>query len=269
MTTLARIAGRDYLYEPISTPMAPAHAQWDWRPSRDSLREVVVDFTIHDNARDWVTGSGYFLMLMHTSISGVGFYFGLQTEILHPGAPPVRGAVFSRWKTRDLANARAAPTDGWTQSAGYEGDFIGVRRAYDWGAGDYRARIAPDGRDGDGEWFSVWITDVRTDITTWIGALRFPLAGGTASMRPDFISTLELYGAATRPIDTPEWYVTIEPPVGDGVVPDEAFTWYPYDDSPNAMLNSNVRYDPSEATAHFRIGGTTERVDEPQRHRIE
>ncbi len=266
VTTLARLSGRDDLYEPIATPMAPARVEWDWEPSRDSLREVVVDFTIHHDVGDWLTDSGYFLMLVHTSISGVGFYLGLQTEVAHPGAPRVRGAIFSRWETRDLANARAAPTDGWTQSAGYEGDFIGVRRAYDWGAGDYRARIAPDGREPDGEWFSFWITDLSTDITTWIGALRFPLVGGTATMRPYCISTLELYGAQTRPIDTPEWYVTVERPVGDGRPPDAVLTEYPYDDSPNAMLNSNVRYDPSEATAHFRIGGSTERVDSRQRH---
>ena len=33
------------------------------------------------------------------------------------------------------------------------GNGIGVRRSYDWAAGNYRVRIAPDGLDLDGEWF--------------------------------------------------------------------------------------------------------------------
>ena len=31
--------------------------------------------------------------------------------------------IFSRWKTRDIANYSLAD-NGWGQSAGYEGDFI-------------------------------------------------------------------------------------------------------------------------------------------------
>lgn len=268
VTTLARLPGRDDLYGQISPPMAPGHVNWGWGSRRDGLRDVVLEFTIHDDVGNWSDKNGYYLMLVHTTISNVGFYFGLQTAISHPGAPRVKGVVFSRWGTRDLANARAAPVDAWTQSAGYEGDFIGVRRAYDWEAGDYRARIAPDGLEEDGEWFSVWITDLRTDVTTWMGALKFPLVGGTASIRSDFVTTLELYGTPTRPIDGPEWYVTVERPVADGVAAQTVVTDYPYDDSPNAMLNSNVRFDPSQGRAHLRIGGTTEREDRPQRHQL-
>jgi hypothetical protein len=268
VTTLPRIPGRDDLYERISAPMAPAHVTWDWRGQRAGLREVVIDFTIHNDVGNWSENNGYYLMLMHTTISDTGFYFGLQTAISHPGSRRVKGVVFSRWETRDLANARVAPTDAWTQSAGYEGDFIGVRRAYDWSAGDYRARIAPDGLEADGEWFSVWITDLGTDATTWMGALKFPLVRGSALIRSDFITTLELYGGQTRPIDIPEWYVTVELPIADGVPAPAAVTDYPYDDSPNALLNSNVRFDLSESTAHFRIGGVTERDDRANRYSL-
>ncbi len=268
VTPLPRIPGRDDLYERISAPMAPAHVTWDWRGRRDGLREVVMDFTIHNDVGNWSDHNGYYLMLMHTTISGIGFYFGLQTAISHPGSTRVKGVVFSRWETRDLANARVAPTDAWTQSAGYEGDFIGVRRAYAWGAGDYRARIAPDGLEADGEWFSVWITDMGTDITTWMGALKFPLVQGAAVIRSDFISTLELYGDPARPIDVPEWYVTVERPIADGVPAPAAATSYPYDDSPNALLNSNVRFELAESTAHFRIGGVTEREDRANRYSL-
>ncbi|MXW34577.1 MAG: fibronectin type III domain-containing protein, partial [Chloroflexi bacterium] len=157
VTTLARIPGRDYLYKPISPPMAPAYAEWYWERGHDRLREVIVDFTIRNDVGDWSDENSYYLILMQNSISGAAFYFGLQSDVQHVDnrlgqVDRGKGAIFSRWGTRNLANARAAPTDGWTESSGHEGDFIGVRREYDWSAGDYRARIAPDGLGDDGEW---------------------------------------------------------------------------------------------------------------------
>ena len=246
VTTLARIPGRDYLYEQISPPMAPAYGSWYWEGGHDRLREVIVDFTIQNDPGDWSDRNSYYLILMQNAISGERFYFGLQSDVEHRDNPlgltnRGKGAIFSRWGTRDLAYARAAPTDGWTQSSGHEGDFIGVRREYDWSAGDYRARIAPDGLEDDGEWFSVWITDLGTNVTMWIGSLKFPLVGGSATMNGRVRVTLELVGRPTAPIAAPEWYVTVEPPLGDGVPPVRVVTEYPYDHSVNAMLNSNVR----------------------------
>lgn len=43
------------------------------------------------------------------------------------------------------------------------------------------------------------------------------------------------------------------------------FTSYPFDDSENAPLNSNLRYDPSEEGAHLVVGRTTERRSPPDR----
>ena len=57
-------------------------------------------------------------------------------------------------------------TAAGAQSSGHEGDFIGVRRFYDWGPGDYVARLAPDGADRDGQWVGLWITEVSTDTTS-------------------------------------------------------------------------------------------------------
>ena len=49
------------------------------------------------------------------------------------------------------------------ESSGHEGDFIGVRRSYGWGAGDYRVTLAPDGEPGkDSAWMSLWITDIES-----------------------------------------------------------------------------------------------------------
>lgn len=275
VTTLARIPGRDDLYEVFPPPVHAAAFEWHWPDDPDGLiREQVIEFTIENNVDDWSDQNGYYLMIGSTWISEVLFYFGLQTDVDHIDNPDGqstrgKGAVFSRWDTRDLANVRLASADSWAQSSGHEGDFVGVRRPYEWGAGDYRARIAPDGMDPNGEWFGVWITDLATGITTWVGSLRFPLVNGSAAMEANSYGTLELYGGPTRPIDTPEWYVTVMRPTGDGVQATAVDTLYPHDGTPGQLLSSNVRYDPADEILHLRIGGITERADEPQRHWIE
>ena len=236
--------------------MAPAHVVWGWQRDKEQLREVVTDFTIHNDVGDWSDQHGFYLMLMHNSISGTNFYFGLQTDANRRG----KGLIFSRWGTRDLANARFSEAEGWTQSSGHEGDFIGVRRSYDWTTGDYSVRIAPDGLDPDGEWFGLWITDLGTNDTTWIGSLKFPLMDGAATMKPHSLATVELYGNdPIRPIEVPEWHVSVKRPFGDNVASSWGYTSYPYDDSENALLNSDVWYDHSEGTAHLLVGGATER----------
>ena len=260
--TPTHIPGRAYLYRPISPPMAPAHINWSWESTRDHFREVVTDFTIHNDVGNWSEQHGYYLILMNNEISETLFYFGIQTDVYDPrtGRGGGKGLIFSRWGTRDLSNARYSETDGWTQSSGHEGDFIGVRRSYDWGTGDYRVRIAPDGLEPDGEWFSLWITDLGTDETVWIGSLKFPLLNDTATMRPYALATIELYGnGAVLPINIPQWHVSIKRPLGDNTLPVSGHTIYPYDDSENALINSDVWYDSSEEKAHLLVGSTTER----------
>ena len=148
--TPTQIPSRVYLYEPISPPMAPAYMDWRWNHGQDGFREITMDITIHNDPGDWSNDHGYYLILLQNRISEVGFYFGLQTDANRRG----KALIFSRWGTRHLGYAKFHDADGWNQSSGHEGDFIGVRRSYEWGAGDYRVRIAPDGLEEDGEWFS-------------------------------------------------------------------------------------------------------------------
>ena len=249
--------GRDDLDQPIRPPVAPAYMDWRWEGGQGGFREVTTDFTIHNDVGDFSDQHGFYLILMQNSISDVGFYFGLQTDANGRG----KGLIFSRWKTRDLANAKHDDTYGWTESSGHEGDFIGVRRSYEWSAGDYRIRVAPDGLAPDGEWFGLWITDLNTGVTSWIGSLKFPLSDGTAVIEPRSSATIELYGVEPiRPIDVPQWHVSVKRPLGDGVPSTWGYTSYPFDDSENALPNSDVLYDSPEDAAHLHVGGTTERV---------
>ena len=244
------------LYDPILPPIAPAYIDWRWESGQEYFRELITDITIHNDVGDWSDQYGYYLILVQNSISEAGFYFGIQTDVNGRG----KGLIFSRWGTRDLANARFSETDGWTESSGHEGDFIGVRRSYHWRTGDFRVRIAPDGLEPDGEWFSLWITDLGLGDTTWIGSLKFPLLNGTARMKPYSSATIELYGyRPIRPIDVPQWHVSVKRPIGDGIMSASGFTTYPFDESENALPNSDVWYDESEDRAHLLVGGDTKR----------
>lgn len=235
---------------------------WEWPSRRSGFDELVVDFTIHNDV-ELGDDKGYYLMLASGTISDdVGFYFGFQTDV-HDPDPPYEGlgkaVIFSRWEERDLRFAKWDETDGFAQSSGHEGDFIGVRRLYDWGAGNYRARLTPEGpADEHGRWFGLWVTDLATDTTTWIGSMQFPLKDGVARITKSVYSTMEVYGFGTfRPIDLPVWHVSIAPPRADG----ELSTWgvTSYSAFTDAVLNNELYYDGVANVVKMTAGGTTER----------
>ncbi len=256
----------------VKTPEHMAYLWWQWRQDRDysgdgqgGIRELTFDFTIHNDPGDFSDVYGLYLMLCHGFIGDVGFYFGLQTDVDgHPENVGGKGLTFSRWDTRDLANARAVDSEeGWTQSSGHEGDFIGVRRTYDWGVGEYRVSFAPDGADADGEWFGVWITDKATYETTWIGSLKFPYENGRAAVGPAVHTTMEIYGG--RQIEAsriPAWHVSLKRPLGDGIESE----WYVsgYAAFGSEMENADVRYDRSDGKVHIAAGGDVKRTTPAQ-----
>ncbi|MYC32812.1 MAG: fibronectin type III domain-containing protein [Chloroflexi bacterium] len=256
-----QIPGREDLYQPIQPPEHMAYIWWEWNPDQDHFTEMVTDFTIHNDVGDWSDDHGLYFMVSNTSISDVGLYFGLQTDSHAPEPPYRRGkaVIFSRWETDQLSDARWDETNGWYELGKHEGGFLGVRRSYAWGAGDYRIRIAPDGLDTDGEWFGLWITDLATNETTWIGSLKFPLLNGVAQISPSSYSTLEIYGnPPIRPIDIPQWHVSIKRTLGDNVPSVRGLPGYGLT-SDSTVRNSEVRYDPEEDAVHLQVGGTTER----------
>ena len=262
--TATHIPGRDYLYETIDPPLHMANFWWRWDEVHE-FRELVVEFSIHADPGNFSNEGGLYLMASDGNISGQGYYFGLQTSVLRPslGRGAGKGIIFSKWEERDLSFARIAdPVIGWKQSAGYEGDFIGVRLSYDWGVGEYKMRLAPESLDKDGEWYGVWITDLATNITTWAGSLKFALVDGRTYIQPSSYSTLEIYGAPIRPIDIPAFHVTMGPPIGDELLPDWGSSSYGLGEF-NPTTNANARYDSAEDVLELRVGGLTEQIEPP------
>ena len=258
-------------YEVLHPPFNLAQVWWWWRYNGDctgaflEFETVTVDFTIH-NDPNYSTGGGMFLMLLNGNISGKSFYFGLQTRLQPPlGRPAAKGALFSRWDTRDQGNAAADPDHGWTYDGGYEGDFVSARRSYEWSAGDYRARLARDSSresNADGVWYGLWFTDLDTNVETWIGSLRFPLVEGGTHIEGLFSTVLEIYGGAVRPADVPAWHVSVGIPAVDGVDAGCAQTRYP--DVEAEDVTSEVRYDPDQRRMHLEAFGATRRQTSQQ-----
>ena len=233
----------------VEVPEHMVYARWDWN-FKDALNEITVDVEIHNDIE--LTGAnGIYLMVCHGDIHGIGYYFGLQTDVFRPGLGGWgKGLIFSRWDTRDLENARI-PGDGWTESSGHEGDFIGVRRSYDWTMGRYRLRMGPDGADGAGQWYGVWITDLSTNEETWIGSLKFPYFSGRALINSTCYSTVEVYGRPLAPADVPYWKVTLWPPLGEGTP--AAVTTNGQSPFTGGFRNARFEYDESGAIV-FEVG---------------
>ena len=258
-------------YEVLHPPFHLAQVVW-WRRYNGEctaafleFETVTIDFTIH-NDPNYSTRGGLYLMLLHGNISGKSFYFGLQTRLQPlPGRPAAKGTLFSRWDTRDQGNAAADPDHGWTYDGGYEGDFVSARRSYEWSAGDYRARVARDSSresNADGVWYGLWITDLDTNVETWIGSLRFPLVEGETHIQGVFSTVLEIYGGAVRPADVPAWHVSVGIPAVDGMDAGCARTLYP--DVEAEDVRSEIRYDPEQRRVHLEALGSTRRQSSEQ-----
>ena len=255
-----RYPARAYLYSEIMPPEHMVYVWWGWPAGEDGFRELVVDVSVHNEVDGFDGQHGLYIQLgralspISNSISA-----SKQTRPLTPRRETsATSDSYSPVGTPEtLAWARTSPS-GWNESAGYEGDFISVRAPYDWGVGEYRLRLAPDGADQDGEWFSLWITALTTGVTTWAGSLKFPYHDNEAIIAPLSYANIEIYGTEDiRPIDIPEMSISVEPPSGDGVQATVASMGYSSIDG--FIRNSEIHFDPIEGVALLEAGGLTKR----------
>lgn len=143
------------------------------------------------------------------------FYGGIQTKMagytkrnrrLHSIG---RGFIFSMWGQRSL-DAIRIPADGVCESSGYEGDFVSVRRPFDWKKGKYTYRVVRmDKEVVDGNsytWGGVLVHSHETDENVFVGALRFP--GENLTLGRKVASFVEIYGRRIPLTDIPKLTVT-------------------------------------------------------------
>jgi len=148
-----------------------------WTFPKKTFTKILHEFTIHRNPTNQdgsISEDGLYYQFYQGQMNDdIGFYYGIQNYVYNPnGGPAKKGIIFSRWGTRDIQNYKIAP-GGFGQSAGYEGDFIGIRLNYDWTIGTYVIELKLDNSDAIGDWYSLYITKKSSKEITYCGSIRF------------------------------------------------------------------------------------------------
>ncbi len=123
-----------------------------------------------------------------------------------------RGLICSMWGERSYDAIRPS-IGGFCQSSGHEGDFISVRRPYEWAKGNYTYRLVKMETEKQGDksftWIGAFVYSEANDENVFIGALRAPGTG--LSFNRKFASFVEIYGGVIPLSDIPKAAVTFGP----------------------------------------------------------
>ena len=184
----------------------------DYHFDSDRFTRLKQQFTIHElptlEDGSEYNGGLYWNFYQGVINDNIGFYFGIQTLVAgDPDGTLSKGVIFSRWETRDISNYRLAE-DGWGQSAGYEGDFIGVRKEFEWGIGTYEIELKIVDTDDLGDWYGVFIRNISDSSFTYIGSIRFE-HGSDVGIKSGAGTWTEIYYADSS-LEFPRWHVSID-----------------------------------------------------------
>jgi hypothetical protein len=213
----------DYGDAPLGDIGGLHYIHWDFRRSNFHSISITIKIYNEPNFKD-----GLYFQMYQGVINGEGFYFGIQTAVNKPGTGSTgKGLIFSRWGTRELSNVRTVE-GGWPESAGYEGDFVGIRKHYDWTTHTYQLKIAYIYTDDEGDWYSVWIWDLDEQTEDFLGSIRFPRTDPVKSGIQDCgITWTELYNKKVQETPIPTWHVSItDIHADDGIRPEHATSTY-------------------------------------------
>ena len=247
-----------------------ANAQWGWKTQSGRSDSITMDFTVREDPGHFSEDHALVMAFGWSSIGSTRFGFGIRTDVDDPDTDGSegKGIVFNRWDTHD--KTLASPTeDGWVVTGTILGDFISIRKPYDWGEGDYTVRIAHDGSadDADGRWYGMWITDSEGD-ETHMGSLKFPFVNGAAprfNPRGDVYSSMFvlLGGSVIKPQEIPVFEIALSPPdEGSSIDPPKRVTTI-YSQFHGVMTNSNITHDREDNLVIMRAGGSTLRTTDP------
>ena len=229
--------------------MPPEHmvyVWWKWSSDEGEFESLDIDFTIHNDIVGFSGPHGLYLMLGSAQISGAPFYFGLQTDVYDPCVGVSRQELDIFEMGNSLSGPRQSRRPGRRMDAVVRsrGRFHRRQALVPMG----RGRISSAHRPGRlrRERPVVRYVDhgqVHGE-TVWGGSLRFPYENGKAAIRSPLYTTMEIYGGTPiRPIDIPEWHVSIARPSGDSVKSTRGVTGFQAFSS--HILNSDARYDPT------------------------
>lgn len=235
-------------------PRGLCYVNWDFGiPELDAIE---IAFTIHSPlARQ----PALYFQLYDFKIGSTGQYLGLQTDLIRPtprgGVWGGKGLIHSRWGQCSIADARVEH-DGWLEAASHEGDFVGVRRPFDWGPGKYIAQLTIVDSDHVGDWFGFSVRNIQTSEETSVGSLRFPRHGTDRARIENGGGTwVECYHGARSPFELPYFHVSITSVVGllDNVRGPAIHARSTYTSYPN-LTQVDVELDNATHSVHMRCG---------------
>jgi hypothetical protein len=242
---------------PINGEIGGIHyAYWDF--TSPTFTKLTHNFTIFNdpmNNDNSLNKDGLYFQFYQGIINDtIGFYYGIQTSVMKPDGNNIRGVIFSRWKTRDTSNYKVAP-DGWGQSAGYEGDFIGVRRNYEWGVGTYEIEIRKDSSDSKGDWYGLWIKKISVSDNVYIGSIRFERSTVSNGIKDGGITWTELYFKEKANTPLPRWHVSVNKILADNNKPVHVTSAY----SENKFAGFTNIFTTNSSDVNFLMGPTVVR----------
>ena len=253
------------------TPEIMANAQWAWAHQVSGSDSVSMDFTVRQDPGHFSEDHALVMAFGWSSIGSTKVGYGIRTDLDDPetDGSEGKGIVFNRWGTHDKTLARPT-SDGWVVTGNILGNFISIRKPYEWGEGDYSVRIAHDGSadDPDGRWFGMWIRNKSTNVETHMGSLKFPLVNGEPpkfNPRGDlYQSMLAILGSgAIKPHEIPMFEIALSPPdEGDNIEPPKRVTAV-YSQFNGVMTNANISHNRDTNRVIMRAGGTTSRTTAP------
>lgn len=209
----------------LRLPWHTTDLYWNNESSVADVKTIGASFTVEQDVPDTV--NLYIAPLGGQYLNEIMFYGGIQTNVngwpspedrrrVHPGP----GAIFSRWGGEPVSIDAAKPVaGGLCESAGYEGEFVSVRKPLRWKAGTYTWELRKETTvvidDQPQTWFACFLKDHDRDQEFRIGALRFE--GKVFKFNGRSTSFVEIYSTSKIPRSgVPEITVTFEPPVING-----------------------------------------------------
>ncbi len=185
---------------------------WDLGEERP-FQSYSIDVTISEGVPS--TTNLYIAPIGIAHLNTIPFYGGIQTQADGHTKSDSRirkigpGLLMSMWGERSLDAIRPS-IDGLCQSSGHEGDFVSVRRAYEWSKGTYTYRVVRmDEEEVDGTphtWVGAFVYSHEKDENVFIGALRF--SGKDLVLSRKVASFVEVYGRRIPADEIPEVTVT-------------------------------------------------------------
>lgn len=247
------IMTNNYVITPVNGQIGGIHYV-NWNFGIPLFTTFEINFRVYDypkNSDGSINGDGLYFQMYNAYINGQQFYFGIQTTVRNPATNVTgRGFIFSRFGTLDLSNAQVPP-NGFTEVGTYEGNFISIRKYYDWKPQSYKFKLVKTRTDAIGDWYSIYLKDLVTLQEDFMGAIRFPIVPlGQQGINNGSGSWTEIYSKVNTNTPLPNWHISLSDPIVNtniNFVTGESIY-------ATNMKNTDIYYDSSNKEFHLLMG---------------